>query len=199
MANVDRDWEQRYSSGETPWDSQRPSKELARLLKEFPAPGRRALELGCGTGTNAVALASQGFEVTAVDCSPTALQLAREKAIAAGVEIEWIEADVHNFGAGLKPFDLVFDRGCYHCCRRVDLSGFLATLETVTRPGTLFVCLTGNADEQEPGPPRVRGEEICAELEPLFRIRELRAFRFEDAGGLEGPLGWSVAAERRSP
>jgi methyl halide transferase len=198
MANVDRDWEQRYRDGETRWDSGLPSRELARMLDEWTIPPGRAIELGCGSGTNAAFLATQGFQVTGVDCSPTALRLADQKARSAGVSVDWIEADVQHFGAGLAPFDLVFDRGCYHCCRKVDLEGYLETLCNVTRGGSRFICLTGNADDPNPdGPPRVTPSEICDELSPLFRILQLRAFHFEDAGGIQGPLGWSLVAERR--
>ena len=94
--------------------------------------------------------------------------------------------------------DLVFDRGCYHCCRRVDLDGYLATLRNVTRPGTVYLSLSGNANEQtEQGPPRVTEEEIRAELGGVFEVQQLRAFRFEDPGGVDGPLGWSCVMVRR--
>lgn len=198
-ANVDRDWEDRYREGTTPWDSGLASKELQRVLAEQGISAGRALELGCGTGTNAVFLAQQGFEVTAVDCASLALERARKRAEAAGVSVQWIEADVQNFGAGLEPFDFVFDRGCYHCCRRVDLPGYLTTLQNVTRPGTRYLSLCGNANEQTEGqgPPRVSEEEIRAELGGLFEIDQLRAFHFEDPGEVEGPLGWSVLMTRK--
>jgi methyl halide transferase len=198
-AQTDRDWDAKYQTGETPWDSGLPSKELTRMLAEAEILGGRALELGCGTGTNAVYLAQQEFDVTAVDCSPLALKQARQKAEAALVTVEWIEADVQWFGADLEPFDFVFDRGCYHCCRRVDLPGFLETLQNVTRPGTRYLSLSGNANEQtEHGPPRVSKEEIRTEFGALFDIDELNEFYFEDPGGAQGPLGWSTLMTRKS-
>jgi SAM-dependent methyltransferase len=197
-ARIDRDWQNRYLSGDTPWDSGLPSRELQRVLVERKLTPGRALELGCGTGTNAVFLARQGFHVTAVDCAPLALERARSRAAAAGVTIDWHEADVQDFGAGLAPFDFIFDRGCYHCCRRVDLAGYLATLQNVTRQGSVYLSLTGNANEQtEQGPPRVTDVEIRTELGGLFEIEQLRAFRFLDPGGVDGPLGWSCLMVRR--
>ncbi len=198
-ANTDRDWNRKYDAGDTPWDSGLPSREMLRVLDEQGMLSGHALELGCGTGTNAVALAERGFEVTAVDCSPLALAVARRKADAAGVSIEWIEADVQNFGNGLTPFDFVFDRGCYHCCRRVDLAGYLQALENVTQAGSRVLVLAGNANEQtEHGPPRVTDAELRSELAGLFEIQQIRAFRFVDPGGVEGPLGWSTLLERTS-
>jgi SAM-dependent methyltransferase len=197
-AHTDRDWQDKYVSGDTPWDSGLPSRELQRVLAERRIVPGRALELGCGTGTNAVFLAQQGFEVTAVDCAPLALAKARAKASAAGVTIDWHQVDVQHFGAGLSPFDFVFDRGCYHCCRRVDLDGYLATLRNVTRPASVYLSLSGNANEQtEQGPPRVTEEEVRTELAGLFEVRQLRAFRFQDPGGVDGPLGWSCLMVRR--
>jgi len=196
-ANVDRDWDERYESDDTPWDSGIPSRELFRVIEEYGMAPCRALELGCGTGTNAVALAERGFEVTAVDCAPRALHAAREKADHASVSINWIEADVQNFGTGFQAFDFVFDRGCYHCCRRTDLAGYKQTLMNVTRAGSRILILAGNANEQtEQGPPRVTEAEIRSELGDRMQIVFLREFRFEDAGGAQGPLGWSVLLER---
>ena len=199
QANVDRDWDARYLSGQMPWDSALVSRELKTVLDASNITPCRAIELGCGTGTNAVFLAQCGFQVTAVDCSAPALVQAREKAQQAGVQVDWIEADVQHFGSHLEPFDFVFDRGCYHCCRRVDLAGYHATLKNVTRPGSRFLCLTGNANEQtEHGPPRVTEDEIRRELGALFDVEFIREFRFQDAGEIEGPLGWSCLLVRKA-
>ena len=68
----------------------------------------------------------------------------------------------------------------------------------MTRPGTVYLSLSGNANEQtEQGPPRVTEEEIRAELGGVFEVQQLRAFRFEDPGGVDGPLGWSCLMVRR--
>lgn len=199
VPNLDRDWEDHYTTGHMPWDSGMPSSELARVLREYGVKPGRAIELGCGTGTNAVWLAQQGFDVTAVDVAANALKVAREKSEAAGVAVNWIQADVQNFGGGMQPFDLVFDRGCYHCCRRVDLAGYLRTLKNVTRSGTRFLCLCGNANEvSESRVPRVAEAEIREELGGLFEIIQLQPMHFEDAGGLKGPLGWSAWMERKT-
>ncbi|MGD9854531.1 MAG: class I SAM-dependent methyltransferase [Planctomycetaceae bacterium] len=195
--NIDRDWNGRYASGDTPWDSGRPSREMLRVIAEHGIEPCRALELGCGTGTNAVALAEQGFEVTAVDCAPRALETARCKADAAGVSVNWIHADVQSLGGALHPFDFVFDRGCYHCCRRVDLQGYLNTIDHLTRQGSRVLILAGNANEQsEHGPPRVTEEELRSDFGGMMQIVSLREFRFEDPGGSDGPLGWSILLAR---
>jgi 2-polyprenyl-3-methyl-5-hydroxy-6-metoxy-1,4-benzoquinol methylase len=193
------DWNNRYATSETPWDSGIRSRELACVLETESIPRRRACELGCGSGTNAVYLAQQGFQVTAMDCAPLALKAARRRAKDAGVEIEFLERDLARLNSSPGKFDFVFDRGCFHCVRRTDLPGFLRTLEAITHPGTRYLVLTGNANEQTegPGPPRLTEEEIRNDLSGLFTVDFIREIRFEDAGGVDGPLGWSCLLTRR--
>jgi SAM-dependent methyltransferase len=169
-----------------------------RVLDELNMPPFRAVELGCGTGANAVLLAERGFETTAVDVSPTALALARVRAIGAGVSVNFIEADVTTLICE-QTFGFVFDRGCYHSVRRENLAGYRATVARLTRPGSRILVLAGNSDEPagECGMPRVSAAEIARELGPLGALDRLCAFRFDEGGPGEGPLGWSCLFTRR--
>lgn len=193
-----REWDQRYERGDTPWDTQQPSSELVRVVQEENIPKLRALELGCGTGTNAVWLAQQGFEVTALDFSPRALQLAGERAREAGVSVRWVLGDVlHPPDLG-GPYEFVFDRGCYHCVRRDDVQAYLNTLRAATRPGSVVLVLAGNAKEpRDPGPPVVSEEELRTELGSVLEIAWIREFRFDqrEADGVRF-LGWSCLGRR---
>jgi SAM-dependent methyltransferase len=102
-----RDWNQRYVSGDTPWDSGKPSAELARVVREWNIRPCCILELGCGTGENAVYLAQQGFE-TAFDVAPLAIQQAQIKVHSAGVAIRLLTAGVFNLPDWGPPFPFVF-------------------------------------------------------------------------------------------
>lgn len=195
-------WEGRYIEGDTPWDSGRPSAELMRVVEGFSVPISPALELGCGTGTNAVWLASRGFQVTAVDVSATAIQRARERARAAGVEVDFRRLDLKQERPDIAPVPFVFDRGTYHVLRQDALPAWLSLLSAVTSPGSLYLTLTGNSNEPSdlPGPPRVHAHELCAELQPLFDLVELREFRWSDVhidGRSSRPLGWAALLRRR--
>jgi SAM-dependent methyltransferase len=202
MSDTADHWNQRYVSGDTPWDTGRPSAELIRVLAEWDIRPCRVLELGCGTGVNAVYLAQHGFDVTACDVAPRAIEAAKSRADAAGVKVSLFVADVLEL-PDLGDFPLVFDRGLYHAVRRENLEGFLKTLARVTRPGSLYLTLAGNANDPqaaEPGPPRVRAQELCSELEGLFALVQLREFRFEGApvaGQDFKPLAWSALLRRR--
>jgi cyclopropane fatty-acyl-phospholipid synthase-like methyltransferase len=191
-------WEQRYREGDTPWDTGHPSSQLERVLADVPIAPGPALELGCGTGTNAVWLAQQGFEVTAVDISPLALEHARQRAAAAGVSVRFLNVDVLAMPDLGGPYGFFFDRGCYHVVRRVEVQSYLRALQQATQAGTLGLVLAGNAREpHSPGPPVVTEEEIRAELGTLFEVLRLQEFRFdqEEAGGVRY-LGWSCLVRR---
>lgn len=186
-----------YAKGEKPWDSGEPSVELLRVLDAGLLPGKTVLELGCGTGTNAIELARRGYAVTATDFVEAAVKAAKAKGKAAKVRIKFSVADVSKDDLG-GPYDVLFDRGVYHHVRTVDLPGFKKMLERVTRPGSRWLSLAGNAKEKtEYGPPRVSEEEIRRELEPLFEILELREFRFGTDRQDFRPLAWSILMRRR--
>ena len=197
-------WDDRYSTRNTPWDSGAHSRELERIIDEWPIKPCHVLEIGCGTGTNAIFLAKRGFAVTAVDVSALAVEEARAKARQAGVNVDLRVADVLGAVDLGPPFDLVFDRGVYHHLRSIDLWGFLNALARLTKPGGFYLTLAGNAnDRQAPsdgGPPVVRTVDICTELTPLFDLVQLREFTF-DGVVVEGkpikPLAWSALFRRR--
>ena len=198
-----RDWNDNYATGQTPWDSGQPSRELVRVLDERNIAPCRTLDLGCGTGTNAVYLAGRGFDVTGIDLSPLAIEKAKSKAAAAGGSVRFEVADIFNPPDLRPPFPFLFDRGLYHCLRTINLPAFLKTLDRVAAPDAIYLALTGNANDTsdpEQGPPRVSAREICEELEPLFRLIQLREFQFDGVvveDTLITPLAWSVLLSKR--
>lgn len=195
---MDRDWEQSYRRADAPWDTGRPSAELMAVLREEAIPPGRAIDLGCGTGANAVALAERRFEVTGVDVSELALQRARRRAAEAGVRARFIRADLLEQPELGGPFDFLFDRGCYHVLRRENVWAALQMLRSLTRPGSRFLLLTGNADGEwtEHGPPRVHEAELREELGELFEIEWIRPFRFDARPGEPHYLGHSCLMHR---
>jgi SAM-dependent methyltransferase len=95
-----------------PWDTGITPPELIEFLHTRPAG--RALDLGCGNGTNAVTLAQHGWETTGVDFAWEAVRRARRKARQAGLKIHFFVGDVTDLGAIAGPFDLILDIGCFH-------------------------------------------------------------------------------------
>ncbi len=190
-------WDDRYKTGETPWDCGEPSKELQRVLSDRNIAPCRVLELGCGTGTNAIYLAQRGFAVTALDLAPRAIEQARAKADRAGVAVDFRQADLLRLPDLGSAFPFVFDRGVYHYLRNVDLPGFLGVLSRVTQSGGLYLTLAGNANDPNAGkgPPCVHAHELCLELSPSFDLVQLREFNFAGIvidGEPFKHLGWSA-------
>lgn len=109
-------WDMLYWLKRTPWDTGITPPELIDLVKRRFPRGGRAVDIGCGTGTNAVFLARHGFEVLGIDVSRRAIALARRRAGEAGVSCDFRVGDVSRLDrlpdAGL--FDLAIDIGCFH-------------------------------------------------------------------------------------
>ena len=191
------DWDATYREGTPPWDSGIASGELVRVLDEGLIRPGPVLEFGCGTGADAVYLAERGFEVTAVDSSPIALERARRRAQQEGALVRFVLDDVFDFAQTAGQFDFVYDAGFYHFMRHGELERFLDMLWRITRPGSLYLTLAGNSRERtKNGPPRVSRDDIRIELGRLFEPVQLRTFRFESLTRSKGHLGWSCLMRR---
>jgi len=193
------DWNERYREGNLPWDTGRPSSELQRILSQYNIAPCRALDIGCGTGTNSVWLAQQGFDVTGLDLAPLAIERAEQRARAAGVEAQFVVADVLQLPDLREPFAFFFDRGCYHAVRRSAPEQYAPAVARQLASGGRGLILAGNAREpHDPGPPVVTEEQIRDELGLAFHILDLHEFRFDEAPGVPARfLGWSCLVEKR--
>jgi SAM-dependent methyltransferase len=138
------DWFYRlsYLVGKVPWDSGVPAPELVEVVTG-PAAARpgRALDLGCGSGTNAVYLSQRGWDATGVDLVAGAIERARRRAAAASVSPRLIRGDVTRLaGLDLEPgFDLLFDLGCYHGIDSERRDSYAAAVTRLASPGALFL------------------------------------------------------------
>jgi cyclopropane fatty-acyl-phospholipid synthase-like methyltransferase len=127
------------------------------------APGN-AITLGCGVGRETIYLAKQGFDVTGLDFSPTAIKKARRKARAAGVDVTFIVDDLTKLSHPLGTFDLVMDFGALNDLSRDGRDQYIENVLPLTRPGGHYVmfCFDGMLPEKEV---RQRFEEsFCIEV-----------------------------------
>jgi SAM-dependent methyltransferase len=194
-------WDSRYRGDSRPgWDKGFPSTHLKAAVEGGVIKPGRAVVLGCGTGTNAIYLAKAGFDVTAIDIAPTALQLAEEKAKKAEVKVRWLLADVLAPPEDLATFDFIFDRGCYHGVRRSNAKGYVKTLKQLSRLGTRILIIAGNANEERHyGPPRVKEEELRSDFSADFDFAQLKTVRFDSVDSQQkGALAWSVLLSRKA-
>jgi 2-polyprenyl-3-methyl-5-hydroxy-6-metoxy-1,4-benzoquinol methylase len=177
MKEEKKDWDKRYHENDTPWDTGMPETALINLITQWPKSINRVLEIGCGTGTNAVWLAEQGLEVTAIDISEKALSLAEKRCAERNVQCRLIKADfLTSTPAG--QYDLLFDRGCFHCTEEEARKDFARQAALHLKPGSFWLSLIGNKDQNSPegqGPPRLSATEICTAVEPSFEILSLQS------------------------
>lgn len=162
-------WDRFYAdrSRPVPFFVAKPDETLAAYLDQgLIAPGR-ALDLGCGAGRNALYLASQGFEVDAVDLSQVAIAWAEDRAHETGVEVRFLCGDAFALPATLSgPYDLVVDSGCFHHLPPHRRVSYLALLDRVLAPGGHLALTSFAAGEKGMG-----SELTDADL---YRERELQ-------------------------
>lgn len=193
------DWEDRYVTGDLPWDTGRPSDFLTDLVSSGQLAPCRVLEVGCGTGTNAIWLKQRGFDVVAIDLSPHAIGLARAKAAAEGIEVRLEVADVLAAEVPGGPYGFAFDRGVWHVFDHHEQRALFAQrVATALEPGGLWLSLLGSTDgpPRDHGPPRRSARDVAAALEPSLELRELRSVTF-DADLPTSARAWLCLAEKR--
>jgi len=120
-----------------PWDSGISPPELMEFIRSNQ-PGR-AIDLGCGTGTNIITLAKNGWQVTGVDFAAHAISKARRKVQAAGVTADLRVSDVTRLDGIDGPFDFVLDLGCFHGLQASEKASYLNQLQRVCAPGAVWL------------------------------------------------------------
>lgn len=192
-------WDQRYADGELPWDSGKEDVHLGEAIERHGIAAGKALEIGCGTGTNTIWLARQGFEMIGLDLAQNAIAKAEAKVAEARVTCELLVGDflVDEIPGG--PFRFVYDRGVLHVFDTAEeRSRFASRVAELLAPGGMWHSLIGSTDgpPRDTGPPRRSATEIVAAVEPHFEILELSSTSFdrEDHGHARA---WLLVARRR--
>lgn len=197
------DWDERYRGAAEcrPWDNGAVDAELMRVFADFKAKPTAALEIGCGTGTNAIWLAEQGVSVVATDLAPTAIAEAKTKAETAGVNADFRVHDIlQTCPVDGGTIDLVFDRGVFHVMSAEQRSTFVEHVAEGMRAGASWLCLAGSADETKPpdkGPPRMKASEIILSVEERFEVVSLNQYLFALPDGSEY-RAWRALLRKRA-
>jgi SAM-dependent methyltransferase len=165
-----------YKNGYAPWDIRKPDQNLIRTIMNEKISPCKTLDMGCGTGNNAIWLASQGFRVTGCDVSDLAIAEATKRAASASVVChfqvgDFLKEEIHD-----RPFELVFDRGFFHTFDERENRAFIAKkVSTLLVDDGLWLSLMGSADEprEGSGPPQRTAMEIVEAVEPYFFIQSL--------------------------
>jgi SAM-dependent methyltransferase len=148
------DFQYRFSKPR--WDSGVTPPEVVAFIESKTTTGR-ALDLGCGTGTNSIYLAQHGLTVVGVDFSSKAIATARAKAQRGNLGIDFRVADVTRLESlGLRePFDFVLDIGCLHAIYATGRARYLEGIAQLTRPGSVYMLYSFS-----PRPPDEPGHRV---------------------------------------
>lgn len=192
-------YKERYRAGDTPWDIGKPDFNVTKTVVTLPIKPCRALDVGCGTGDNAIWLSQQNFDVLGIDASDVAIENAKEKALRANVKCAFSVIDILTDGLEGAPFDFVFDRGCFHSLDSdKERKGFVEKVSGHLAENGLWLSLLGNADERRhgPGPPQRTARDIVNCVEPFFEILSLTSSYF-GSNRPNPPRAWVCLTRKR--
>ncbi len=190
-------WNERYAARDIPWNSGEADPRLVSFVEGGRVAPGRALEIGCGTGTNSIWLAQRGFDVLGMDLAALAVDEARAKAAGHGR----VRFEVGDFLATAPPgeYDFVFDRGCWHVFDEpADRARFATHVAEVLAPGAMWLSLIGSTegDRRDAGPPRRSARDIADAIEPVLQIVGLSTYDWDVP---IGPVkAWACLSRRRT-
>jgi 2-polyprenyl-3-methyl-5-hydroxy-6-metoxy-1,4-benzoquinol methylase len=130
------------------WEIDRPQPAFVEFAKAGAFHGR-ILDVGCGSGENALMVAGFGHDVTGVDAAPSGIALARRKATERGIAARFLEWDALDLGALGEQFDTVLDVGLFHCFADEDRPALEKSLRAVVTPGGRYFLMCFS--DRQPG------------------------------------------------
>jgi SAM-dependent methyltransferase len=195
---MSRNWNENYEQNFIPWDSGVPEPMLIQAVESGAVPVGRALDVGCGTGTNAIWLAQHGYEVLGVDVAPLAIEKAYAK-LPPGLSCRFATLDFLAAKPTSGPFQLVFDRGCFHVFDEpADRAKLAAQVAAVLAPDGMWLSLIGSTEgpPREMGPPRRTLRDVADAIEPHLEIVSVRSAEFRDVP--QPAMAWICLSRQRS-
>ena len=177
--------------GTPPWDIGRPQREFVKLADAGDVKGD-LIDLGCGTGENAMMFASRGNNVLGVDSAPLAVEKARAKARERRSTARFEVADALELGQLGATFDMATDCGLFHTFSDRERRRFALSLYGVLAPGGRYymLCFSDREPADWGGPRRVTKDEILETFSSGFRVDWIRAARFEAFQMESGGHAW---------
>jgi methyl halide transferase len=192
-------FEERYKSGDLPWDIKRPDANLVNTIANFRIKPGKGLDVGCGTGDNVIWLSRQGFKMTGIDLSATAIEQAKLKAKNENIKAFFYALDFLDEEVPGNPYSFVFDRGCFHTFDTdEERTTYAINVHHVLEENGLWLTLAGNYDDGriDVGPPKRKAIQIIQATEPWFNILSLVSGRFDSNDAVPSKI-WICLMQKR--
>lgn len=179
-----------------PWEIGRPQQDLVRLEADRQIEGP-VLDIGCGAGDNALHLSSGGYDVTGIDASDAAIEVARNAARERGLSAEFVVADALELERLGWTFATAFSSGFFQTLAVEKRPRFARSLASVLRPGGRYYQLVVSDEERAPLPPnKVSRADIEATFASGWEIEFIRPARLETNVHVDGARAWLSAVRR---
>jgi SAM-dependent methyltransferase len=190
-------WDASYRDGPAPWDIGRPQPAVVRVAAEGGFAGA-VLDAGCGTGENALHVASLGFAVLGVDVAETALTIARQKAADRGIEVEFAPADALNLEHLERTFETVLDCGLLHTFNADERRAYAASVARVANhDGTLYVlCFSDEGPDTGPHPVSQEALRTAFSAETGWNVIAIKSDRVLTRFAADGAPAWLATIKR---
>ncbi len=190
-------WDASYRDGPAPWDIGGPQPEIVRLASEGAFVGA-VLDAGCGSGENALHIASLGLPVLGVDVAETALAIARAKAESRAIEAEFAAADAFELQPLRRTFETVLDCGLFHTFDGDERRRYVTSLASVTAPGTTLYVLCFSDAGPDIGPHPVSRDELRAAFNPgsSWNIAAIEPAKVQTRYHDDGAPAWLATIKR---
>jgi SAM-dependent methyltransferase len=173
--------------GQAPWEIGGPQPEIVRLAEAGAIRGV-VLDVGCGTGENALYLAERGLDVWGIDFIPKAIERARAKALQRGLGVHFQVGDALKLDVLGRAFDTVIDSGLFHTFSDEERSLFVRGLARVVRPGgTAYLLCFSDQEPPGEGPRRVSQDEIRSAFREWWDVESIEETRFRALDNPQAP------------
>ncbi|HVM31986.1 MAG TPA: class I SAM-dependent methyltransferase [bacterium] len=172
-------FEQRYQEGVPPWEIGRPQSWVVELFHQDAFEGD-ILDVGCGTGENALFLATQGLAVTGVDFSRTAIELAQEKAAQRHSSARFRVGNALKLPLLKRTFDTALDSALFHVFTDKERTLYAESLAAALKPqGVAYVVCFSEREPDGWGPRRVTQGEIQKTFQKRFDVASIQRALYE--------------------
>jgi SAM-dependent methyltransferase len=185
------DWEERYQSGDMPWEKGEPSPGLVDFLAAHPElPRGSVLVPGCGTGHDARVWARAGFSTTGLDLAPSAIRLSQERTRAMGL--------IAEFGLGnfledepFAQFDWIFEHTLFCAIDPKRRDDYVRAILRWLKPTGQFLAVHYMIRDTEGPPYGCTQAELMERFSPHFEFKQGWVPRsYQNRTGFELMLWW---------